>query len=240
MLLPAAAVPMLMSPLELKVRITEVVHPPVHRQFTHTVFCTVARRVSRDEVPSTKQSSYRCGLPRRKLQTAVCCALPCPNSHNRRYPAVVAISWKVPASTVSCGSSIRLSVILKGRPVSSELQPAPAPGAEVVIVRMTLSCRGVFPRATMSAHRLRDCEYQIPGIRPDCRHHPTVPAREPLIILNINGRMACSNSIHSLSSVTYRQPLSLAGPLQTDEAIAAAAFWRGPTAQCTSLLSCLR
>ena len=114
------------------------------------------------------------------------------------------IRGKSPAGVYcSCGSSIRLSVILKGRPVSSEpSQPQPGRGSRYC--PMTLSCCGGFPgpQCQPTGRRTLCVRFRYP---PGCRHHPDRAGAGTVIILNINGRMAAAP--YTLSSETYRQPL---------------------------------
>ncbi len=122
--------------------------------------------------------------------------------------------------------SIRLSVILKGRPVSSEpSQPSPGRGSRYCPMR--LSCCGGFLGHNVSP-QAGGVVYQIQVSARLPASSRTVPAREPSSSLTSrkNGQQ------HHIPprSQTYRQPRSEQVTLQTDEAIAAAAFRRAPRA----------
>ena len=69
------------------------------------------------------------------------------------------------------------------------------------------------------------CQIQVSAGLPASSR--TVPAREPSSSLTSTEEWPAAP--YTPRSQTYRQPLFSAGPLQTDEAIAAAAFRRGPT-----------
>lgn len=162
--LPAVEVPTRISPRELKVRITE----GCTHQFTGnslTLCFALSRRGH--GMRCLRQRSYRCGCPdgNRHAHVVHCHAR---TSHNRRCP------YRHPGKSLrvycSCGSSIRLSVILKGRPVSSE-PSQPQPRARKSLLSDDAFMLWRVPCATMSAHRPEDVctRFRYP---PGCRHHP--------------------------------------------------------------------
>lgn len=147
------------------------------------------------------QSSYRCGCPdgNRHAHVVHCHAR---TSHNRRYPR--RHPWRVPAVYCSCGSSIRLSVILKGRPVSSE-PSQPRPRARKSLLSDDAFMLWRVPCATMSAHRPEELCTRFrypPGLPASSR---TVPAREPSSSLTSTEEWPAAP--YTPRSQTYRQPL---------------------------------
>ncbi len=159
-----------------------------------------------------RQRSYRCGCPdgNRHAHVVHCHAR---TSHNRRCP--YRHPWKVPAVYCSCGSSIRLSVILKGRPVSSEpSQPQPRARKSLLSVDAFMLWRvpghNVSPQSGGVVYQIQ-VSARAAGIIPDRAGTGAV------IILNINGRMASSTIYPAVTdipatSVLIRSPSRRTNP----------------------------